>query len=134
MPKYIEITDRDINKLFDAIFSLRDYNGDKSYFGALKARMEQAIEHEDITPKELSGLEYLNQGVMWKSKDKGWMRITEMHPSHAANAADWLSTNSVTFCKLNNISVSFNTFPEVLGRVVGSSLYKALNARSRDIE
>jgi hypothetical protein len=38
-----------------------------------------------------------DQGVWWKTKDDGWMRITDMEPSHRANAARFLLRRAEIF-------------------------------------
>jgi hypothetical protein len=40
--------------------------------------------------KPVNPADYLDQGEWWKTKDQGWMRISDMTDSHRLNAARWM--------------------------------------------
>ena len=134
MPKYIEVLDRDIEMLTDIKNNLIYKGYATSYLNALIARMEQAIVHETIAPAKLTGEAYINQTEVWHSRDKGTMRIADMHPKHAQNACDWAVANIVAFNNLNSMRWGAYVQDTVVGMLVLSPLYKALQKRSREAE
>lgn len=71
--------------------------------------------------------EYLYQSTWWNSKDKGWIKIEEMNPRHAANCCLWIVENTSDF--ISNRSSDLHI---LYGAVVFTELpiYKALKKRA----